>query len=171
MKNIFINNPKIVRDEESSEKLKKLFENRFGYSAFYIEGTEVFSDIGYDEFKNVISRKQEKTMDALIQYSAFIGEYINQILFENETAEKRKSSPYSIFVSLTVDFQYSKARIHFYLDGDIFGLVAGSGYSNITSFIRTSFPIFSKIGADVEVKLFSLSENKLGHSSFSEDEI
>lgn len=168
MKNIFINNPKITRDEISSQKMFQYLKNKFEKnSALFVEGAEVFSDMSH--LKEDI--EQEKDLNVLIQYSAFIGDYLNLILFENDIAEKKKPSPYSIFSHLTIDFKFSKAKLYFYIDESIFGLIAGSGYSNIVNLIRTSFPIFNKIGADVEVKFFSLSDkyNREGFSEFSED--
>lgn len=167
MKNIFINNPKITRDQDTTYKLQQALQQKFRNSAFHIEGAEVFSDIQY----NNLSDRQEKTLNSILQYVLFVAEYINQILYDNETAERRKASPYALFISIIIDFKNLKSKIHFYLDGNILGLVAGSGYSNISSLIKTSFPIYSKMGADVEFKLFPLNTNtnQMPDSSFSED--
>lgn len=154
MKNIFINNPKIVRNPDISQRLTSALQDRFQDSVLWTTGAEVFSDA---KIENTTFAQQNKKIDALISYTVFIGEYLDQILSDNDVAEARKPSPYDIFVSLTIDLQYSKAKLHFYLDGDIFGLVAGTGYANLVNFIRISFPIYSKIGLDVEMKLFSLS--------------
>ena len=163
MKNICINNPKITRDPAFSQQMSEALREQYDDSVLTLKGVEVFSDAIYPSKEP----RQDKISQVFIQYTAFIREYLDLILFDNEIAEQRKQSPYSFFVSLTVDFQNSKAKLHFYLDGDIFGLVAGSGYVNIVNFIRTSFPIFSKISTDVELKLFSFSEDSM-HSDFSE---
>lgn len=157
MKNIFINNKNISRDSNASQEILENLEDHFTHSALNITGVEVFSDLKYDTHGNLLSDKQIKMFQALNEYSLFIGQYLKLILSDNELAEGRSPSPYDVYVSLTLDAAGHKAKMHFYLDGEIFGLVAGSGYINIVNFIRASFPIFNKIGVDIEFKLFPIT--------------
>jgi len=151
MKNILINNPKITRDTQGTEYLFDLLKDCFEDTALNPTGVEVFSDMEKGVDKGDI-------LANLYKYVVFIGDYFDLILGNNETANRRKKSPFDLFVHVTVDVENKKAKIHIYLDGSIFGLVAGSGYANIVSLIRTSFPFYSKIGYEVELKLFSLKE-------------
>lgn len=154
MKNIFINNARIDRNHDEEDKLLERLRFRFGSSVISPTGVEVFSDA-----------EPRRLGAAVYDYIEFITEYFRLILSDNEVAEARKESPYALFVSLTLDTFSKKVRLHIYLDEAIFGLVAGSGYMNIVSLIRTSFPFYSKIGAEVELKLFSLEDSD---SNFTE---
>jgi len=158
MKDILINNPDISRDNSFSERLEGILKNKFKRSALWIKGAEVFSDIQYKIGNRPATATYNNIFQSFLNYTVFLAEYTNLVLFNNELAEERKSGPYDIFFNLTIDSQGSKAKIHIYLDSDIFGLIAGSRYINLINLIRASFPIFSKLGFEIELKLFSLQE-------------
>jgi len=159
MKDILINNPNIGRDAQFAKRLDFLLRGKFKKSALWIKGVESFSNISYNVAGRPVNSKQHNLLQAFTQYSIFLADYVNLVLFNNELAEQRKSGPYDIFFHLTVDVEEYKAKVHIYLDSDIFGLIAGSKYINLINIIRASFPIFSKIGFEVELKLFSIQEN------------
>jgi hypothetical protein len=160
MKDILINNPQISRDLNFSNRLEFLLKNKFKRSSLWIKGVEVFSDIKYNTAARPSNARLNSAAQAFTHYSLFVAEYINLILYNNTLAEERKSGPYDIFFSINLDAEGRKTKLHIYLDSDIFGLIAGAKYCNLISLIRASFPIFSKIGFEVEVKLFSLQEKQ-----------
>lgn len=156
MKNLLINNPKVCRDESSLLYLQDWIKDRFFESSLNTENCcEFLSDLPTE-----ITPKQSIILEAIAQYCLWILGYFDIILKDNDLAKTRKIAPYSIFTSVTLDYENKKSRIHFYLDGEVFGLVVGSGYVNIASLIKASFPIFSKIGLDVEVKIYPLESEK-----------
>ncbi len=155
MKNILINNPKVTRDFSSTSYLQDCLINRFFESSLDTKSCEFMSDIPEEA-----SESQILIIESVSQYCLWILGYFDIILRDNDLAKSRKDPKYPAFTSITVDSENRKARIHFYLDGDVFGLVVGSGYVNIASLIKASFPIFSKIGMDVEVKIFPLEAEK-----------
>ena len=87
-------------------------------------------------------------------------DYFDMILNNNAFSEQRKLGPYETFTSITLDTENRKAKFYFHLDGDIFGVVVGAQYINISSLIKASFPVFSKIGMDIEVKVFPLGNTE-----------
>lgn len=155
MKNILISNPKVTRDTNSTTYLQECLRDRFFESSLDTKSCEFLSDIPEEA-----NSQQLLVIEAIAQYSLWILGYFDIILRDNDLAKARKAPPYNTFTSITADSANRKARIHFYLDGEIFGLVVGSGYVNIASLIKASFPIFSKIGMDVEVKIFPLEAEK-----------
>ena len=155
MKNILINNPKVTRDSITTSYFQECLQDRFFESSLDTKSCEFLSDIPENA-----NSQQVLIIEAITQYSMWILGYFDIILKDNDLAKSRKEPKYSTFTSITADVANLKARIHFYLDGDVFGLVVGSGYVNIASLIKASFPIFSKIGMDVEVKIFPLEAEK-----------
>lgn len=153
MKNILINNPKVIRDEKRSEAILQSLRERFDPLSIVPEGFELISDVPV-----LPTEMQICAIETIHEYVTWVLSYFNMILHNNVAADEKKKGPYGTFTSITLDTQNSKGKFYFYLDGDIFGLVVGSSYVNITSIIKASFPIFSKLDMDVEVKLFSLSE-------------
>lgn len=168
MKDILINNPEIRRDTQFTDRLEYILKNKFKRSSLWIKGVEILTDIQYKMTDRPFTIRQKNISQAFLNYTIFLADYVNLVLFNNELAEERKSGPYNIFFSLTIDSRGSKAKVHIYLDSDIFGLIAGSRYINLINLIRASFPIFSKIGFEVELKLFSLQEetNKPRHNKY-----
>lgn len=168
MKDILINNPEIKRDTQFTDRLEFILKNKFKRSSLWIKGVEILTDIQYKMTDRPFTIRQKNISQAFLNYTVFLADYINLVLFNNELAEERKSGPYDIFFSLTIDSKSSKAKVHIYLDSDIFGLIAGSRYINLINLIRASFPIFSKIGFEVELKLFSLQEetNRPRHNKY-----
>ncbi|MFA5071049.1 MAG: hypothetical protein WC511_01610 [Candidatus Pacearchaeota archaeon] len=153
MKHILINNPNVVRSENIGthllEDLKKSFEKK----SIELEGLEFCTDIS-----NPMTDDQEIILETVKDYIYWVQLYFSMILHKNETAIEKKQGNFKTFVSAHIDTQNRKGKLYFYLSGEVFGLVVGSSYSNITALIKSSFPIFSKMDLDIEIKIFSLQD-------------
>lgn len=152
MKNIFINNPKMTR----SDSLIKFFNSRlspqYQDSVIDYKGCEVFSDFTSEVSK---SGKDKDFFESLSSYFQFVLDYAYNIFVNNNMVLERKEPPYEAKIQCFLDVAGKQGKLYFYFDGDIFGLLVGSSHVNIGNLIKTSFPIFSKLGMEIEIKVFS----------------
>lgn len=158
MKNLCIDNKNMNRNDGLGEFFGLKVEGICKNSVMHYSGCEVFSDSVGTSTANI------PVVKSIQDYVGFITSYIRNVLDNNPAALERKKPPYNLFVSLHLDTCGRQSKLYFYVDGDVFGLLVGAGHVNIGNLIKASFPIFSKTGYDIEVKVFS-TFNKNRHDS------
>jgi hypothetical protein len=138
-------------NKEISLEIKEFLDYRDSrdIKCFNIEEVVFNSDV------KVLEYFQLKFVNQFKEIIWFTFLYIYNMFYGNSNVDN--SFKYKINVNFNFSFKQKKVQIFYYVDNEIFGIVVGTKFKNIRSFIQMLFPIISKFDLDLEFRFFPIT--------------
>jgi hypothetical protein len=152
MKDLDFNRNDLDSQSDLAAKVYRAIQRVENNSLFNLRSVRMYGDEGPQ------LGKQDFRVFLFIQDLVhFCTHYMWQVLSHNPGALERKIPPYDLSLMLRVSFSRRLFECTFYLDDNMYGLFVGKEHSNVNNFIRSLFPIFSKVNLEINVRFLPAS--------------